>query len=154
MVELQDVSPHDEAFLFEVYASTRRDELMMTGWGREEQDVFLRMQYELQKQSYALTHNDAIHKLLLLDGVRVGRLMTAETEDALLLIDISLLEAYRGQGIGTELLRGLQKKAAEHDKVLRLHVLQNNPAARWYERLGFRKTGDSFPYSALEWKQT
>ena len=52
---------------------------------------------------------------------------------------ISLYAAYRGKGIGTELLRAmLSLLYSEGYKKVSLSVQKANPAARLYERLGFK----------------
>lgn len=61
-------------------------------------------------------------------------------------LSIALQPAYRGQGIGTELLTHLLDDAAAYYPALSLSVSPDNPARRLYERLGFvtiGKEGDS-----------
>ena len=50
---------------------------------------------------------------------------------------------YRGQGIGTMLMKALEKRAKETFQVelLHLEVYENNPAIGLYERLGFKRYG-------------
>ncbi len=81
--------------------------------------------------------------------------MAREPEE-LRLVDISLLPAHRGSGVGTELLRALQQEATTAGKPLRLSVARDNPARRLYARLGFTPVAGSEvgaePYLALEWR--
>lgn len=151
MITQQNVTQEDEAFLYEVYAQTRADEMLAMGWDREQGEAFLRMQFDMQRRSYAMQYPSAEHRIVLRDGVRVGRIMTDVREEALLLVDVSLVSSHRNQGIGTRLIRDLQQQAAESGRGVRLHVVNGNPAQQLYERLGFRVTGESFPYVAMEW---
>lgn len=151
MITLQRVNAQDEVFLYEVYAQTRDDEMQAMGWNGEQWEEFLNLQFVMQKRSYAMQYPAAEHHIILLDGVRIGRIMTEDTEDSLLLIDVSLLSNYRNKGIGTCLLRDLQQQASEVGKIVRLHVLSNNPAQGLYARLGFRVTEERFPYLKMEW---
>ncbi len=50
---------------------------------------------------------------------------------------------FRGRGVGTVLIRALEKLAKEkfYIELLHLEVYENNPAIRLYERLGFKKYG-------------
>ncbi|MBI3212004.1 MAG: GNAT family N-acetyltransferase, partial [Simkania negevensis] len=52
-------------------------------------------------------------------------------------------EAYRGQGIGTLLIKTLMKRAKEKFSIelLHLEVYQGNPAISLYKRLGFTQYG-------------
>ena len=53
-------------------------------------------------------------------------------------------QKYRGQGIGTLLIRALERRAKERFKVeiLHLEVYEGNTAIRLYERLGFVYYGE------------
>jgi ribosomal protein S18 acetylase RimI-like enzyme len=153
MLNLHHVTAEDDPFLYELYAQTRAEELAAFGWGRAEQDAFLRMQFEIQKRSYAQQYPSAAHYIVLLDDLPIGRIMTEETDEAVLLVDLSIVTVHQNQGIGTSLLLDLQRMARGVDKKVRLHVLQHNPACRLYARLGFRITGESVPYLAMEWQQ-
>jgi ribosomal protein S18 acetylase RimI-like enzyme len=65
-------------------------------------------------------------------------------------MDIALLPAYRGQGIGTRLLDALLAQA--QGAPVTLHVEPLNPAQRLYRRLGFRLLEDRGVYHFLEWR--
>jgi ribosomal protein S18 acetylase RimI-like enzyme len=53
-------------------------------------------------------------------------------------LTIALLPEFRGRGIGTQLLQHLLARADERYPRVCLSVTLGNPAARLYERLGFR----------------
>lgn len=63
---------------------------------------------------------------------------------------IEVLPAFRGRGIGAELMRRLEASArAEHATTIWLHVDAANVAAiRLYERLGYSNTGRADNYYA------
>lgn len=146
----------DDAFLFELYASTRAEELAAWGWSAAQQEPFLRMQWLAQKRGYEARYPSEGHCILEHEGRPVGRLWVFRGEHELRLVDVTLLPAYRGSGLGASVLRTLQEEAAAAGKPLRLHVLRNNPALRLYTRLGFTPVaeagqGTQEPYLALEW---
>jgi ribosomal protein S18 acetylase RimI-like enzyme len=141
----------DEAFLFQLYASTRREEYSTSGWTEEQLEALLRMQYEGQKASYRSRFPQAVHRIVVYGETRIGRIITDEGEQAVRLIDISLLPAFRGQGIGTKLLKQVQRVAAGRGASVQLHVLKGNPAQRLYARCGFSVTGEEAPYIAMQW---
>ena len=67
------------------------------------------------------------------------------------LVDVVLLEHYRGRGIGHGLLGGLCEQAAAQQLPLRLSVRVGNPAMRLYRRAGFLAVGDDGVDTAMEW---
>ncbi|MFE8598960.1 GNAT family N-acetyltransferase [Archangium violaceum] len=146
----------DGAFLFELYASTRAEELAAWGWSAAQQEPFLRMQWLAQKRGYEARYPAEGHCILEHEGRPVGRLWVVRGEHELRLVDVTLLPAYRGTGLGTSVLRTLQEEAAAAGKPLWLHVMRNNPALRLYTRLGFTPVSDAEvdpakPYCELQW---
>ena len=134
-VLLRDVTPEDEAFLFELYASTRMEELAGLGWDENQKRSFITMQFLARERSQPRVDD----RLIVLDGRAVGRMLVDRGEAAILLRDIAVLPEYRNTGIGTRLLEDLKQEAAAAGKPVALHVLASNPAVRLYERLGFRR---------------
>jgi ribosomal protein S18 acetylase RimI-like enzyme len=62
-------------------------------------------------------------------------------------LTIAVLPTFRGQGIGTELLKGLIDLASRRYRGISLSVIGENPAMRFYEKLGFeivRLEGESY----------
>ena len=139
---LRTATPEDEAFLFELYSSTRAEEMAAWGWPAPQREMFLKMQYAAQSQAFRSTFPQADHHIILHGERPIGRLFIDRCGLHLTLVDIALLPEYRRQGIGTALLRDLQEEAARVGKAVRLHVFKTNPAARLYERLGFQRIGE------------
>lgn len=142
------MTPEDEAFLLEVYASTRLEELEGTGWDDNQKQAFIRMQFLARERSQPRVDN----KIILLNGRPVGRMLVDRTESPIVLRDIALLTEYRNAGIGTRLLQELMTEAASAGKSIRLSVVASSPAVRLYERFGFRASGDEAGAAYLEMK--
>ncbi|WP_282940360.1 GNAT family N-acetyltransferase [Paenibacillus sp. RC67] len=145
-------TPDDDPFLYDLYANVRNEEISAFGWNDTEKQAFLGMQFEMQQRSYRMQYPNAEHRIVQLDGRPIGRLITAEAAQSMLLIDISMLLDYRNQGIGTRLIRELQSQAVALDKSVQLHVRIGNPAKSLYERLGFRVHQSTEVYEAMEWQ--
>jgi GNAT superfamily N-acetyltransferase len=141
----------DEAFLFELYASTRQEELDGWGWPPEIRSAFLTLQFKAS-QGYHQAFPGAEFQIVLLNGVNAGRLVVDRRPEALRLVDIALLPRYRNAGIGAALLQRIFGEAAATKKPLRLQVLKGNRAGRFYERLGFEKTGETEMHVEMEWR--
>jgi ribosomal protein S18 acetylase RimI-like enzyme len=151
VIKVRPEQPQDEAFLFELYASTRQEELDAWGWPSEMRSAFLALQFKAS-QGHHHAFPDAEFKIVLLDGVNAGRLIINRTREELRVVDISLLPQFRNSGLGSALLQRIFGEAAASKKPLRLKVLRRNRAARLYQRLGFVKTSDSEMYLEMEWR--
>lgn len=145
---LRTATPDDEPFLFEVYASTRIEELEGLGWNDDQKRTFIRMQFNARERCYPRSDN----RIILLNGFPVGRMMVDIGDESILLRDIALLTKYRSAGIGSRLLTELMKDATAVGKPIHLHVVATSPAVRLYERLGFCKSGDETTgYLEMKW---
>jgi ribosomal protein S18 acetylase RimI-like enzyme len=148
-ITLRPIRPADEAFLYQVYASTREEELAPLGWDEAQKHAFLRMQFTAQHRYYQATFPHASFDVILPAGRPIGRLYVDRREDEVCIVDIALLPEHRGAGIGGTLLRSV---LAEAGKPVRFHVEKNNPALRLYRRLGFAPVGDTGVYFRMEWQ--
>jgi ribosomal protein S18 acetylase RimI-like enzyme len=153
-VALRPITGADEPFLAAVYVSTRQEELAPLPWSAEAKTAFLHQQFAAQSHHYRTHFASADFDIILVDGCPAGRLYVERRADELRLIEIALLPAFRGAGIGTRLLQELVAEAAAAGKPLQLHVEKFNPALRLYERLGFRRLGDCGVYWFMEWHPT
>ena len=139
----------DLPFVAELYASTRREELAVTGWPREVQEAFLFEQHEKQHSHYRLHFPHAEWLIIERGGEAVGRLYLREDQDALHILDISLLPGHRRQGVGEAILRDVQSQARQQGRAVTIHVEKNNPARSLYFRLGFEVSADRGVYDLM-----
>jgi len=151
-ITLRPICPEDENFLYEVYASTRLDELAALGWSDAQREAFLRMQFRAQQQAYLAQFPMADLAIILCYERPIGRLYIERKTDEMRGIDIALLPEYRQSGIGTALLQDLLAEAARDGKPFRIHVVKFNRAQRLYKRLGFTTLYDDGVYLFMEWR--
>jgi ribosomal protein S18 acetylase RimI-like enzyme len=86
-------------------------------------------------------------------AVPAGRLYVHPRANEIRIMDIALLPEFRGQGIGTFLLKQILAEGKEQQKPVTIHVENFNPAMRLYERLGFKKKASASPvYELMEWR--
>ena len=150
VISLRAASPEDEPFLAAVYASTREAELALVDWTDEQKSAFLQMQFDAQHRYYHEHYRDTSWDVVLLDGEPIGRLYVARWPEEIRIVDIALLPAHRGSGIGSRLIGELLREAEDANKPLRIHVEQYNPAIRLYERLGFTPIGRHGVYILMQ----
>jgi ribosomal protein S18 acetylase RimI-like enzyme len=145
-VTLCAASDADQDFLLSVFASTRSDELAALAFDPNLAQTFARMQFSMQQQNYRARYPEAENKIILKDGVPVGRMLVDRNDDGITLVDIALLPDYRGSGIGSALIQTLLDEATAAQKAVQLSVYKINPAVRLYERLGFSYVADDEVY--------
>jgi len=151
-ITIDPVLACDEPFLYRTFASTRAEEMALTGWNAEQQETFLRMQYEAQRRSYLMQLPEAKYWVIRCNGSAVGRLIIDGTAEEIHVVDIALLPEFRRRGIGSALMEAIIKEASQAGKTVRLHVERFNPALRWYERLGFGVVSSGPIYLEMVWR--
>ncbi|MDB5599393.1 MAG: family N-acetyltransferase [Xanthobacteraceae bacterium] len=144
----RSIDATDLPFLARVYASTRTEELAPVPWTEAQKIAFLDMQFRAQHAHYQTNYPKALWLVVERGGDAIGRLYLVRWPRELRLIDIAILPEYRGQGIGTAILRDLFADAA--GQRVTIHVEKNNPAMSLYARLGFRPIGEHGVYDLLE----
>lgn len=150
MPGLRPAGPDDAELLYQIYASTRDDELAAVPWEAPAKEAFLRMQFAAQDSYYHATYPGASYDLIVSDEETLGRLYVDRGETTWLVIDLALLPEHRGKGTGTYLLSEVLAEAAAAARPVQIHVERFNPAQRLYARLGFRQIDDQGVYLLLE----
>jgi ribosomal protein S18 acetylase RimI-like enzyme len=141
-ITLRPALPEDESFLFEVYASTRAQEMALVPWDDEQRKSFLAMQFAAQHSHYQQQFPQASFSVILRENSPVGRLYVLREDREIRILDITILPEYRNGGIGTSLLRDLLDEAAEAKKRVLIYVETFNPSLRLLERLGFKSIAE------------
>lgn len=140
----------DFDFIEALYLSTRDAELMLSGWPEAEKHAFLTQQHRAQHHHYQTYYPNAERLIVERGGTPIGRLYVDTWPLELRIVDISLVLAARGQGIGEAILRDVIAWAADQARGVSIHVEKFNPARRLYHRLGFVVTEDKGVYELME----
>ncbi len=151
------LAEHDLVWLPNLYASTREQELQAVPWPAQAKQQFLAQQFAAQHQHYLVHYPGAHYLALEQEGEVLGRFYIDESGKNDLLVDISLFPAWRGKGVGSELIQRQQQASASRGRSLSLHVMMHNVAAqRLYARLGFVVTAESADgmYLPMNWQPT
>ena len=149
---LRDATPSDRPFLLVLYASTRADEFAHLGWPVDMERAFMQLQFEAQRGDYERRYPGARCRIVELQRCPVGRLWTARDAASVVVLDISVIAELRGQGIGTECLRRVQRQAIADKLAVELQVVVGSAAQRLYERLGFRNVGEAGVRQPMRWQ--
>lgn len=145
-VHLRPISDADLPFLGALYASTREEELRRVPWSEAEKAAFLASQFSCQHTYYQAHYPAARFDVIEREGRAIGRLYLAPLGDELRIVDVALVLAERGRGLGTRLLGAVLARAESEGKAVSIHVERGNPALGLYERLGFRLREDRGVY--------
>lgn len=134
---LRERTQEDLAFLSQLYASTREEELRVVNWTDAQKAAFLQDQFDKQHSHYLAHYPLAQWLVIEREGVPIGRIYLEQTSIEIRLMDLALLPSVRGQGVGTALMHALLAHADQARLAVSLHVEPYNRAMRLYRRLGF-----------------
>ena len=95
----------------------------------------------------------AFDQIIQLTGIDIGLIGVERRPDHWFLDKLYLLPAYQNRGIGGWLLQRVMRDAKSAGALVRLTVLEVNPARRFYERHGFVLTHTIPPRHYMEWRR-
>jgi ribosomal protein S18 acetylase RimI-like enzyme len=144
--------PGDARFLRALYATARTDAMLLATLPAPHRDAFLDDQFRFQDIHYRRYFGGADFLVMEQHGTPIGRLILDQTNADWQIVDIALIPALRGQGIGRALLQSILDAAvrARAASVI-LQVEAGNRARALYARLGFVETGDSGLHVTMVW---
>lgn len=91
---------------------------------------------------FLASYRESENFILELDGRAIGVLRVTEEGDSLHIRDVQIAEGHRRHGAGTYLLDISHQWARERGlRELQLRVFVDNPAARLYQRKGYKLAG-------------
>jgi ribosomal protein S18 acetylase RimI-like enzyme len=150
-IALRPLTEDDAPFLRELYGSTRAEEMAMMPWTDAQKQQFIDFQFHAQSLDYASNYNVDDFRIIERDGIAIGRLYLDRTDDDIAIVDIALIPAARGQGIGTGLVEEVMSEARRSGKSVSIYVEHFNPARHLYDRLGFRHIDTNGVYHQMRW---
>jgi ribosomal protein S18 acetylase RimI-like enzyme len=151
---LRFVRPQDEPFLLQLLIEARP----WLSWIDGKPD-FLRMLHEQQfdtlRQGLGEAYPDHMDMVIEHHGSHVGRLVVSLGYSNWRLSELQIITAARGQGIGMNVVRGIQAAARSKAIPITLSTPMFGASARhMYERLGFQVTGVAPPHYHMQWLPT
>lgn len=145
------IAHQDESFLFELYSTTRLDELALVSWNEEQKSSFLHNQYQAQHHHYFLKYPDASFQIIKLGNKPIGRIYTAELETEIRILDLTILPELRGQKFGTQLIKEVLSDAEEKKKAVQIYLETYNSAQTLFRKLNFQPVADDGLYVLWRW---
>ena len=142
----------EQSFFRRLFDITRRPDFEQAGLSGEALDTLMDSQYCARTTHYKGTYPEAEYRMIFSGADLAGGMIVEERDGDLHLIDITLLDERRGQGIGTRVMSDLIEDAKREGRGVLLFVEQFNPAQRLYERLGFAEVELVGIYRRMIWK--
>ena len=149
--DLRPVADGDTDALLAVYADSRASELSAVPWPEVQKQSFVRFQYAAQVAHYRREYPDALHQAIVCDDRVVGRLYVDRRAAEIRILDVALLEDYRGIGIGGAVVRALQTEARSFRSTVSVHVDAVEPSVSVFEHLGFVCAEDNGVTRLMVW---
>ena len=144
-LDIRGAVPEDLDSLFELHRTVFRSHIEVI-WGWDE---------KWQRSQFRKEFESSVTYLIQVAGRTVGYFQTVANADLLYLQSIALHPDVQGQGIGTRLVRRLQREAVDRDVAVSLSIFRTNPRAMtFYEELGFRQTGETDTHVTMSWRAT
>lgn len=139
---LRPASESDLDFLWQLHVATMRDYVEAI-WGWDE---------DWQREHFYKIVQPAAHQIIVVDGEDVGTISIGQHDDAIYINNIEILPDWQNQGIGTYIITTILEDARSDGFPVALQVLKNNPAIRFYERLGFEMSDETEThYEMVNW---
>lgn len=151
-IRVRPATPDDISFTRQLFAAVRSAEFDHMPLTATQKSILMTMQFEARQADYSRRYSCLEHSIIEVDDINAGQLIVDRDTARITLVDIALLEQYRGNGIGTRIISDIIEEAFNNDRRLTLHVAAHNQAIRLYERLGFEVVTSSAVYNEMEWR--
>ncbi len=129
----------DETAFCSMFVAIRRAPMDAAGFDGDTVERLVQHQFDLQRVGYRYTYPLAQTEAIVVGDEVVGRLITDDSGDRVVLVDIMVDPARQARGIGTRVLR--QMISRHPGRSIELRVNHGAPADAWYRRHGFEQVG-------------
>ncbi len=147
-IQLKIKDETDSEFSFRLFEKIKTVELNIHNWPEQMKNQLIEMQYKGYEQMIKNEYPNAEDYIITVNDEKAGRLQLNVNDFGIRIINISLLPAFHGNGIGTKIIRDVIADADIKKKHVCLEVDKINPAFNLYKRLGFEIiTQDEIKYS-------
>ena len=134
-LRLRPATPDDLALAYAITEDAMRGYVEET-WGTWDD--------EEQLQKHRANFTPETYRMILIEDEVAGLVAVEEFPSHVWLVKLYVLAKYRGQGIGSQVLQGIQQNASAHGKPVTLRVLRVNKRAQaLYAKHGFKVTEEN-----------
>jgi GNAT superfamily N-acetyltransferase len=123
----------------DMFVAIRRGPLDAAGFDERTVERLMQHQYDLQRAGYRFAYPSSASEAIVVDGDVVGRLITHDSAERVVLVDIMIDPAHQRLGIGSRVLADVIARA--RIRPVELRVDHSSQAEPWYRRHGFEQVG-------------
>ena len=149
-IQLRPERESDLSFLMALYTSTRID-VALSGLPDNKKQEFIEMQFHAQRYSYRTNYVNPEFLIIEKDGQPAGRLYRSRSPSETRVIDITIAPQYRGQGIGSCLIRAIQYEAKIDGVPVTLHAEKMGDMSNYYKKFGFEVVEEKEMHYFMKW---
>jgi GNAT superfamily N-acetyltransferase len=129
--------PDDAAFLQRLFVANNAGVLRDAGIAEPVVDNLMDVQFRSQTDTYRRQFPDAEFLIVERDGEAIGRWVSEDEGDAVLIVDFALLPERQSRGLGAALFGAMVQRAVDLGKAPRASVLASNlPCLKMCRRIG------------------
>ena len=136
---LREERDADEPVFCSIFVANRRAPMDAAGFDDQTVERLVQHQFDLQRVGYRYTYPLAQTEAIVVDDQIVGRLITDDSGEQVVLVDVMVDPAHQRRGIGTHTL--LEFIGRHRGRSIGLRVNHGSAAEAWYRRHGFEQVG-------------
>ena len=136
---LREERDTDEPVFCSIFVANRRAPMDAAGFDDQTVERLVQHQFDLQRVGYRYTYPLAQTEAIVVDEQIVGRLITDDSGEQVVLVDVMVDPAHQRRGIGTHTL--LEFIGRHRGRSIGLRVNHGSAAEAWYRRHGFEQVG-------------
>jgi ribosomal protein S18 acetylase RimI-like enzyme len=143
----------DREFRYRLFCESRLPEWYVVEIDPAVREQLMQQQFRAQTETYLARFPRARFDIIEFDGAPVGRMVVNRPGDHVHIVDLAVIPALRGQGIGSALMRYWMEVARAANQPARVKVADtNDPSMQLYARLGFAQIHENVSYIEMEWR--
>lgn len=139
IVSLCPMESYHDDFLLQLFKECRPDLAFIGNIDEEQKDAIIFQQFSIEQDQLSKMYPGAEFNIVMYNEEPIGRFYIDYGKLTDYIIEIGLLESYRGLGIGKRIMNMATENAFKKGKNVSLQVAWFNQVAyNFYEKLGFK----------------
>lgn len=152
IISLHSIELGHNEFLLRLFKENRLDLTYISGLSEQQKTEFIFKQFTMEQEQLIQIYPGAEFNIVMLNEEPVGQLYIQHGKATDRILEIGLLEEYRGLGIGRKILTSVIEDAIKKSKCICLQVAWFNHAAYlFYKKMGFQVIEDKGVFYEMQY---